>query len=53
MLKRPKPSDTEQDVLDMVKEYEAEKTKNTGFQPAAKLVKVNKRMCEFMVFKTI
>lgn len=43
MIKRPKGSDTEQEVLKMQKEFLMEKTKNANFQPAAKVVKLSKR----------
>lgn len=42
MIKRPKSSDTEEDLLQMQKEFLLEKYKNTEFQPAAKVVKLNK-----------
>lgn len=44
MIKRPKPTDTEQEILDMQKSFLSEQTTNVNFQPAAKLVKLNKRM---------
>lgn len=40
MIKRPKNSDTEEDILRMQNEFLSEKQKNTGFESAAKLVKV-------------
>lgn len=40
MIKRPKPTDTEDDILQMQNDFLGERTKNTAFQPAAKLVKV-------------
>lgn len=40
MIKRPKNSDTEDDILRMQNEFLAEKQKNKDFKPAAKLVKV-------------
>lgn len=40
MIKRPKAGDTEKDILQMQNEFLSEKQKNTQFQPAAKLVKV-------------
>lgn len=40
MIKRPKNSDTEDDILRMQNEFLAEKQKNKGFEPAAKLVQV-------------
>lgn len=45
MIKRPKPTDTEDDILQMQKEFIGEQTSNTSFQPAAKLVKVNPSKC--------
>lgn len=40
MIKRPKPTDTEDDILKMQNEFLGEKKKKSNFQPAAKLVKV-------------
>lgn len=40
MIKRPKPTDTEEDILQMQNEFLKDQTKNAQFQPAAKLVKV-------------
>lgn len=45
MIKRPKPTDTEDDILEMQKSFLAEQAKNTAFQPAAQLVKVEPRKC--------
>lgn len=42
MIKRPKNTDSEQDLLQMQLEYMKEKEKNTNFQPAATVVKVAK-----------
>lgn len=42
MIKRPKPTDTEQEILAMQNEFLSEKTQNASFQPAAKLVKFDK-----------
>lgn len=42
MIKRPKPTDTEKEILEMQKQYLLEKH-SAEFQPAAKLVKVDKR----------
>lgn len=43
MIKRPKPTDTEDDILQMQQSFLAEQSKNTNFCPAAKLVKVEAR----------
>lgn len=40
MIKRPKNTDTEDDILQMQKDFLAEKSKNANFEPAAKLVKI-------------
>lgn len=40
MIKRPKATDTEDDILQMQNEFLSDKKKSTSFQPAAKLVKV-------------
>lgn len=45
MIKRPKPTDTEDDILEMQKSFLAEQAKNAEFTPAAKLVKVEARKC--------
>lgn len=42
MIKRPKPTDTEQEILAMQNDFLSEKAKNANFQPAAKLVKFDK-----------
>lgn len=42
MNKRPSSSDTEHDILRMQNDFVLEKHKNTNFQPAAKVVKLNK-----------
>lgn len=42
MIKRPKPTDTEQEILAMQNEFLSEQSKNASFQPAAKLVKFDK-----------
>lgn len=44
MIKRPKPTDTEDDILQMQNEFFKDQTKGAGFQPAAKLVKVEPSM---------
>lgn len=43
MIKRPKGTDTEQDIFQMQKEFLMEKKKGSNFQPAAKVVKLSKR----------
>lgn len=40
MMKRPKSTDTEDDIIQMQNEFLSEQTKNINFNPAAKLVKV-------------
>lgn len=40
MIKRPKATDTEDDILQMQNDFLKEQKKSTAFQPAAKLVKV-------------
>lgn len=53
MIKRPKPGDTEQEILQMQNEFLSEKSKNREFQPAAKLVKVTKcKLVSFVLFYT-
>lgn len=42
MIKRPKNTDSEQDLLQMQMDYMKEKEKNANFQPAATVVKVEK-----------
>lgn len=42
MIKRPKNTDSEQDLLQMQMEFMKEKDKNKGFQPAASVVKAPK-----------
>lgn len=44
MIKRPKPTDTEDDILQMQNDFLKEKNKMTGFHPAAKLCKVEPGM---------
>lgn len=43
MIKRPKPTDTEDDILKMQQSFLAEQAKNANFSPAAKLVKIEAR----------
>lgn len=40
MIKRPKSSDSEQDLLQMQADYMRQKQKDANFQPAAKVVKM-------------
>lgn len=40
MIKRPKATDTEDDILQMQNDFLDDRKKSTNFQPAAKLVKV-------------
>lgn len=40
MIKRPKPSDTEDDILQMQNEFLKKQSQTADFQPAAKLVQV-------------
>lgn len=47
MIKRPKPTDTEQEILAMQNDFLSEKAKNANFQPAAKLVKFDK--CKYVI----
>lgn len=42
MIKRPKNTDSEQDLLKMQMEFMKEKEKNKNFQPAASVVKMQK-----------
>lgn len=53
MIKRPKPSDTEEDILEMQRKFLEEKSKNVNLQPAAKLTKIDKRKYIFMFMITI
>lgn len=41
MIKRPKNTDTEHDILKMQNEFLTEKEKNREFQPAAKVVRLD------------
>ncbi|GAB0092433.1 RNA polymerase II-associated protein 1 [Sergentomyia squamirostris] len=43
MFKRPKPSDSEKDILQFQNEYLSEKRKNTSFQPSAKCVRMDEK----------
>lgn len=43
MIKRPKPGETEEDILRMQEEFLAQKAKNPQLQPAAQIVKIDKR----------
>lgn len=45
MFKKLKPGDTEEDVFRMAAEFNAEREKNPNFQPAATVVRVEKRKC--------
>lgn len=45
MIKRPKATDTEDDILQMQKDFHNEQKKSTAFQPAAKLVKIEPSKC--------
>lgn len=45
MFKKLKPGETEEDVLRMAAEFNAEREKNPNFQPAATVVRVEKRKC--------
>lgn len=45
MFKKLKPGETEDDVLRMAAEFNAEREKNPNFQPAATVVRVEKRKC--------
>lgn len=40
MIKRPKPTDTEDDILQMQIEFLKKQSQASDFQPAAKLVKI-------------
>ncbi|XP_075159496.1 RNA polymerase II-associated protein 1 [Haematobia irritans] len=42
MIKRPKPGETEEDILRMQQEFLSQKAKNPKMQPAATMVKVEK-----------
>lgn len=48
MIKRPKLTDTEDDILQMQNEFLAEQTKSSDFHPAAKLVKVEPGKCNHL-----
>jgi len=43
MFKKLKPGESEDDVLRMAAEFSAERKKNPNFQPAATVVRVDKR----------
>lgn len=45
MIKRPKATDTEDDVLRMQNDFLTEQQKSSAFQPAAKLVKFEPSKC--------
>lgn len=38
IAQRPKPTDSEDDILEMQRRYLAEKNKNASFKPAAQVV---------------
>lgn len=40
MIKRPKPTDTEDDILQMQNDFLKKQSQTADFQPAAKLVQV-------------
>ncbi|XP_073843572.1 RNA polymerase II-associated protein 1 [Musca autumnalis] len=42
MIKRPKPGETEEDILRMQEEFLAQKAKNPQMQPSAQIVKIDK-----------
>ncbi|XP_013115843.2 RNA polymerase II-associated protein 1 isoform X1 [Stomoxys calcitrans] len=42
MIKRPKPGETEEDILRMQQEFLSQKAKNPKLQPAATMVKINR-----------
>lgn len=42
MIKRPKNTDSEQDLLEMQMQFMKEKEKNAKFQPAAQVVRAAK-----------
>lgn len=50
MIKRPKATDTEDDILKMQSDFLAEQSKNGTFSPAAKLVKVEQRNNKPFIF---
>ncbi|KAM7358732.1 RNA polymerase II-associated protein 1 [Cochliomyia hominivorax] len=43
MMNRPKPNETEEDILRMQQQFLAEKAKNPKIQPAAQIVKIEKQ----------
>lgn len=51
MIKRPKPTDTEADILQMQNEFLKDQTTNAQFQPAAKLVKIEPGMIIWILMK--
>ncbi|KAH8251002.1 hypothetical protein KR026_004092 [Drosophila bipectinata] len=47
MFKKLKPGESEEDVLRMAAEFNAERAKNPGFQPAAAFVRMDKGLCRY------
>lgn len=47
MIKRPSPGDTEQDILKMQSDFLLEQYKDKSFEPAAKVVKVERAKSMF------
>lgn len=53
MIKRPSSKDTEDDVLKMQEDYLREKDKDPQFQPAAKVVRMNKSVNDGNILRNI
>lgn len=49
MFKKLKPGESEEDVLRMAAEFNAEREKNPNFQPAATVVRVEKRKSSHII----
>lgn len=49
MFKKLKPGESEEDVLRMAAKFNAERVKNPNFQPAATVVRVEKRKSSHII----
>lgn len=48
-MNRPKPGETEEDILRMQEKFLLERAKNPNAQPAAQIVKIEKREFFYMI----
>lgn len=53
IFKRPNSSDSEADLIKFQNLFLAEKTKNTNFQPAAKVIRLTEPGNEIALFKAV